>query len=138
MNKTTQEAFDLLASKGLITRNGQTWELTPAGRAKGGVYKEHAKYGKYIAWPESIREAFDERQPEPGRDEPVDAGQLPARKKAIFAIVLRHEGHAQLGLLAPEQRLDRQRTALRLFFARLHPAGVVLPGGGGGLFGVGL
>jgi len=54
LNKTFQETSQQLVDMGLIIRHGSTLELTSIGQSKGGVYKEHDKYGRYIVWPESI------------------------------------------------------------------------------------
>jgi hypothetical protein len=50
----TREIFDRLLGVGLIVRNEGKWELTTAGRQKGGITKKDAKYGEYILWPESL------------------------------------------------------------------------------------
>ena len=64
LNKNSQEIFQQLSEKGLIIRNGNNWDLTATGKAKGGTYREHEKYGRYIIWPESIKAEFEERVPE--------------------------------------------------------------------------
>jgi hypothetical protein len=65
LNKNSQEMFQKLSDKGLITRNGNNWDLTINGKAKGGIYREHEKYGRYIVWPDSIKAECEERIPEP-------------------------------------------------------------------------
>lgn len=67
LKKSPQETFEQLAEMGFIVRKGKNWELTATGRAKGGLYKEHAKYGKYVVWPESIKEELDTSRPETGQ-----------------------------------------------------------------------
>jgi hypothetical protein len=59
LNKTTQEMFQQLVAMGLIVNNRDTWDLTPNGKAKGGLYKDGgAKIGRYIVWPETIVKEF--------------------------------------------------------------------------------
>jgi hypothetical protein len=50
----TRELFSQLEKMGLISRNGESWELTESGKKKGGTYKVHKDHGQYIAWPENI------------------------------------------------------------------------------------
>ena len=54
LNVTSQELFQRLSNLGLIVRSDKAWELTTSGRQKGGLYKDHEKWGKYIVWPESF------------------------------------------------------------------------------------
>jgi hypothetical protein len=56
LNKESQDLFRQLFEMGLIVRNGDNWELTAAGKLKGGLYREYDKYKKYIVWPESLKE----------------------------------------------------------------------------------
>ncbi|AKG53072.1 hypothetical protein DGWBC_0386 [Dehalogenimonas sp. WBC-2] len=49
----TQDIFQKLLELKYIIRNGETWDLTPVGKNKGGHYKE-STYGRFIAWPETI------------------------------------------------------------------------------------
>jgi hypothetical protein len=51
---STRELFALLLECGFISKDGESWVLTPEGVAYGGVYKESQQYGKYIVWPENI------------------------------------------------------------------------------------
>jgi len=62
LNMNAKDLFSKFMESGWIIKNGDNWELTPAGFQKGGVYKETPKYGKYIAWPENIMEP-DEPKP---------------------------------------------------------------------------
>lgn len=62
LKMTPKAMFQQLIEVGLITRNGENWELTEAGKSKGGIYKQHEKWGKYIAWPESIIAELDDTQ----------------------------------------------------------------------------
>lgn len=62
LNKSTQIIFQKLADMRLIVRNGESWDLTQAGKAKGGIYKESDKYGRYIVWPEFILNELDSDQ----------------------------------------------------------------------------
>lgn len=52
---TSKVLFDKLEFLGWISKDR---ELTPEGMHHGGEYKEHPKFGKYIAWPESIQSAL--------------------------------------------------------------------------------
>jgi hypothetical protein len=54
IGKTPQALFQQLSEMGLIVNNNNLWELTPTGKAKGGMLKGD-KFAKYIAWPESIK-----------------------------------------------------------------------------------
>jgi hypothetical protein len=64
MNKNSQELFQQLTDLGLIIKKDKNWELTDAGRSKGGAYKDHDKYGRYIVWPESIIKELDGNEEE--------------------------------------------------------------------------
>ncbi len=61
----TKEMFRQLVEVGLIMRSGENWELTQAGKSKGGTYKQSEKYGRYIAWPECIIAELDDIQGKP-------------------------------------------------------------------------
>ena len=54
LKKEVQAVFQQLIDLGLIVKNGDTWDLTPSGKAKGGIYKE-GSHGRFIAWPESFK-----------------------------------------------------------------------------------
>jgi len=58
LNKDLQAVFQHLLDLNLITKNGDTWELTSFGKVKGGVYKDSA-YGRFIAWPESLKSELE-------------------------------------------------------------------------------
>ena len=58
---TAKELFVLLSDQGLIAREGNSWILTTKGEESGGEYKESAKYGKYIVWPDTL--SLDENAP---------------------------------------------------------------------------
>ena len=62
----TKAMFQQLVEVGLITRNGQNWELTPSGKSKGGLYKQNEKRGRYIVWPQSIISELDDTQAKQG------------------------------------------------------------------------
>jgi hypothetical protein len=62
LKMTSKAMFQQLVEVGLILRNGDTWELTQAGKSKGGIYKQHEKWGRYIVWPESIINDLDDTQ----------------------------------------------------------------------------
>jgi hypothetical protein len=67
LNKSSQDLFKQLADMGLIIRNGNNWDLTASGRVKGGLYREHDKYGRYIVWPYSIKAELDGSLSESGQ-----------------------------------------------------------------------
>jgi hypothetical protein len=54
VNTSSCDMFDKLEKHGLISRNGNGWDLTTFGISKGGVYKQGTKINRYIAWPVSI------------------------------------------------------------------------------------
>ncbi|AOV98747.1 hypothetical protein [Dehalococcoides mccartyi] len=56
LNITPQDAFNNLHTLGFIVRKDSTWELTPLGVSKGGTYKHNEKFGRYISWPESVKD----------------------------------------------------------------------------------
>jgi hypothetical protein len=56
---TTKAMFQLLIDSGLITRNGENWDLTKIGSSKGGIYRQHPQHGRYIVWPSSIVSEID-------------------------------------------------------------------------------
>ncbi|MDD5288798.1 MAG: hypothetical protein PHY28_06805 [Dehalococcoidales bacterium] len=64
LGKSSQGLFNQLAKMGLIVKNANTWDLTPTGKLKGGLYKKSDKYGKYIVWPQSIKAELDDSQPD--------------------------------------------------------------------------
>ncbi len=58
LNKEIQVVFQQLIDLGLIVKNGDTWDLTPSGKAKGGIYKD-SNHGRFIAWPESFKSELE-------------------------------------------------------------------------------
>ena len=62
LKMSSKAMFQQLVEVGLINRNGENWELTPAGKSSGGLYRNHEKYGRYIVWPESIIAEIDDTQ----------------------------------------------------------------------------
>ena len=50
----TKDLFAQLSMLGLISQNEGVWELTDAGKAKGGIVKESKQYGPYITWPSDV------------------------------------------------------------------------------------
>lgn len=59
LGKNPQALFNQLADMGLIVRNADSWGLTDTGKLKGGAYRQSHKYGRYIAWPESLKPELD-------------------------------------------------------------------------------
>ncbi len=48
---SSKEMFSRLLEAGFVCRNEETWELTEAGKTKGGVMKQSKRFGDYITWP---------------------------------------------------------------------------------------
>ena len=46
--------FSQLRDMGLAEKVGEKWELTQAGKARGGKYLSSKKYGTWIAWPKNV------------------------------------------------------------------------------------
>jgi len=59
---STRDMFQELVENGLIVKTNSGWELTPAGKSKGGIYKKSERIGRYIVWPSSIRAELDENR----------------------------------------------------------------------------
>ncbi len=55
LGKSSQALFQQLVEMGLIVRNANNWDLTSAGKLKGGIYRQGDKYGKYIVWPQALK-----------------------------------------------------------------------------------
>jgi len=49
-----KQLFNELKSAGYINRAEESWVLTEIGAKFGGEYVEHAKFGKFIVWPENL------------------------------------------------------------------------------------
>ena len=49
----TGAVFQQLQEMGLIEKAGDKWELTDAGKGRGGKYLSSKKYGTWIAWPKA-------------------------------------------------------------------------------------
>ena len=60
LGKNSQALFHQLAEMGLIVRNANTWDLTDAGKLKGGFYKTSDKFGKYIVWPVALKDELED------------------------------------------------------------------------------
>lgn len=46
--------FAQLRDMGLVEKSGDKWELTEAGKQRGGKYISSQKYGTWIAWPKNV------------------------------------------------------------------------------------
>lgn len=46
--------FSQLQGMGLVEKAGEKWELTEAGKQRGGKYLSSPKYGTWIAWPKHV------------------------------------------------------------------------------------
>ena len=68
LKMSSQAMFQHLLKVGLITRNEDSWDLTPAGKSKGGFYKHSEKFGRYIVWPESIIAELDDSREDIGHN----------------------------------------------------------------------
>lgn len=68
LKMSSQAMFQHLLEVGLITRNEDSWDLTPAGKSKGGFYKHSEKFGRYIVWPESIIAELDDSREDIGHN----------------------------------------------------------------------
>ena len=67
-----KELFTLLSDQGMIERKDNKWVLTGKGEKSGGEYKESAKYGKYIVWPDTLKPS----NKEPTSPPPSTTGKL--------------------------------------------------------------
>jgi len=68
LNMSTQDLFRQLSDMGWIVRKGDNWELTTAGKQKGGLYREFDKYKRYIVWPESLKDELDDDHSDRGQN----------------------------------------------------------------------
>jgi len=68
LKMSSQAMFQHLLEVELITRNKDSWDLTPAGKSKGGFYKHSEKFGRYIVWPESIIAELDDSREDIGHN----------------------------------------------------------------------
>jgi hypothetical protein len=68
LKMSTKDMFQLLVDTGLISRNGENWDLTPIGKSKGGIYRQSREHGRYIVWPPSIISEFDDSQGKQGQN----------------------------------------------------------------------
>lgn len=50
-----KDVFKILSDSGLVIRDENNWILTEEGKRKGGIIKEHPRFGSYIAWGEEIK-----------------------------------------------------------------------------------
>ena len=63
LNRSPEEIDQRLATLGLILRHGDTWDLTPSGKSKGGQYRQSKRYGRYIVWPDDMKAELDGSRP---------------------------------------------------------------------------
>ena len=68
LKMSTQAIFQQLLEVGFIVRNEAGWDLTTAGKSKGGIYKYSDKYGRYIVWPTSIIVELDDSREDIGNN----------------------------------------------------------------------
>ena len=65
INMNRDYLFHQLEKKGLVFKTIDKWNLTPAGENAGGILRKVKDSGdKYIAWPDYIKDQFNE--PESG------------------------------------------------------------------------
>ena len=53
---TSKELFAIFQDYGLIRKTESGWELTQEGEKYGAKVKDSKQYGKYIVWPETIKQ----------------------------------------------------------------------------------
>ena len=51
-----QQLFSALKDYGWINRTDKTWALTGKGEFEGGEYRDSQRFGRYIVWPETLKE----------------------------------------------------------------------------------
>lgn len=73
--------FKKLEQAGWIERSDDSWALTDQGKAEGGEYTTHVKYGTYIVWPEMV--AIGTRHDKP--EKPIDDEHLTATTLGDYA-----------------------------------------------------
>jgi len=54
LGKSSRQMFAELEALGWITREDESWQLTAKGEFEGGCYVESKRFGRYVAWPESV------------------------------------------------------------------------------------
>ena len=57
-NTTARELFDAFSEYGLICKIEKNWVLTDLGTQMGGKIQNSPRFGKYIVWPENIKECI--------------------------------------------------------------------------------
>lgn len=53
---TGKELFAIFQEYGLISKTESSWELTQEGKEYGAKTRDSKQYGKYIVWPETIKQ----------------------------------------------------------------------------------
>ncbi|WP_282141016.1 hypothetical protein [Cytobacillus oceanisediminis] len=77
-NKPVKEVFDLLTKKKFIKRVNDIWVLTEKGKQCGGIQRNHAVHGGYIAWKRELIlkevENLQEAAPKERTDDGIESG----------------------------------------------------------------
>lgn len=90
LKKPLPEVFHQLVEMHLIVRDGEGWELTPAGKTKGGLYKDGGKnIGRYIVWPETFEKELSAPQAKPHQPLPNQnvSKEYPVQSSRVTPIV---------------------------------------------------
>lgn len=53
-NRSLRDVLEALSKQSLIERQGDSWQLTDAGKLHGGEYRDSKQFGTYIVWPNDI------------------------------------------------------------------------------------
>ncbi len=56
LGKTSRQMFSELDALGWIRRDEEQWQLTAKGEFEQGSYRDSERYGRYIVWPETVKE----------------------------------------------------------------------------------
>ena len=56
LGKTSRQMFSELEALGWIRREEEQWLLTAKGEFEQGSYRDSERYGRYIIWPETVKE----------------------------------------------------------------------------------
>lgn len=56
LGKTSRQLFSELEGLGWIKREGEQWGLTAKGEFEQGSFRDSERYGRYIVWPERLKE----------------------------------------------------------------------------------
>lgn len=54
LDRTNQDVVKELLGGGMILRDNGVWQLTAKGESFGGEYRESARFGRFIVWPDDL------------------------------------------------------------------------------------